>query len=424
MASNYCAGMEKVFNRVRYINTDCWSDIWSSPDTDEPLHFAQNKISPDLTLLRVTQEVDMSFEDVLQAWNPELVFHHSNCGPSDDFFTSCHVESVLSPGDVLASFICKQSSLEQRTMSMLEMVFARPKPAGDGPNHGTTRVRMTVRENFPRVGCWTVAIVPLHPGTDELMEECGHFKAFALQISKHVVAPNKTVISFCKKLRAPWAFTPIAPVFGQFCRDFFTRAHLRMRNFQASTALQSWSAESQYVVIALRKCPHGNPLLPLHHGNPTIVQNCFDWEQFSGIAGTALDLFGYLRAFLRCIGIFDIEVYDRLNGRRLVNYQVALRRSDWARASVSMLEPFKSQRRAYRRIFGCVAAPELVLRPEARFREDESVGETLEIPIPVLGTFVHFGTNNCRFDDKLSAPSPRNTVVDDFNALKHSVPVC
>jgi len=167
--------------------------------------------------------------------------------------------------------------------------------------------------------------------------------------------------------------------------------------------------DSQYVLISLRKCSHGGPLLPCT--SPPVAVSV--WEQTDTHGRSRMPVAEYLREFLKRVGVSGVTVHDSLDGQYLVPYQAAIRRGEWDRAWKTLEEPYKAQRAAYRWLFGGSSAPELQLVQEPKFQtpgsgglsdsdmvsdsastSGESTGRSSDRgqDVPVRSTFVHFST--------------------------------
>lgn len=122
-------------------------------------------------------------------------------------------------------------------------------------------------------------------------------------------------------------------------------------------------ADAGYVVLCLRKCTKGPPLLPSSSDPDGWVQAERD----------GFNLTSYLRAFLAHVGASE-EVYDAYNGQLLVPYQAALRRDAWERGWAAIGTQFKEQRAAYRWMFGGNCGPEISESKEPRFSTPRAEG--------------------------------------------------
>lgn len=115
-----------------------------------------------------------------------------------------------------------------------------------------------------------------------------------------------------------------------------------------------------------------------------------------------------------CIGEDDVDVFDSLDGKLLVSYQVALKRADWERLSDAVVDSFRAQRTAYRRLHGGTHAPQLsVQEPKFQEQHENLKRSTMPMKIPIRGTFVHFSAGHNVFSDLRAA--------DDLCALQRRV---
>jgi hypothetical protein len=110
---------------------------------------------------------------------------------------------------------------------------------------------------------------------------------------------------------------------------------------------------SDLIVLSLKKCNAGPPLLP----------NAGSWE-FVSKEGFSLP--GYLRLLAQRLDL-DVTVHACLEGRSLVPYQAAIDRLTWESICSEVQGTLTKQRAAYRRLNGGGGAPVLVEAPEPRF---------------------------------------------------------
>merc|ERR1711957_427973 len=160
------------------------------------------------------------------------------------------------------------------------------------------------------------------------------------------------------------------------------------RTLLASPILPDIVADGSYVVISLKKCMRGRPLLTL---SAQPQRGPADWER-----DRCLPLASYLSDFLSTLGAPEVAVFDSLDGWRLAPYQAAMRRNDWAMSWKLLEEPFKEMRSAYRHLYGGTAAPDLSLNTKPKFVEPaKSVGHVDEAhdrawECTTKSTFLHF----------------------------------
>ncbi|CAE7780823.1 Cacna1h, partial [Symbiodinium pilosum] len=98
-----------------------------------------------------------------------------------------------------------------------------------------------------------------------------------------------------------------------------------------------------YIVLAVSCTKRGPPLLPANCANgdcvkdPTVIaiqageaSGFSKWCRFEGLGKQKFNLAQYLRDFMACMG-HKLATYSEMDGRPLVYYQCAVRRTDWER---------------------------------------------------------------------------------------------
>ncbi|CAJ1352920.1 unnamed protein product [Effrenium voratum] len=115
-----------------------------------------------------------------------------------------------------------------------------------------------------------------------------------------------------------------------------------------------------YVVLSLRHFKRGPPMLP--HAGPSEPDVCISTDRgpsaWSRFGPEPFQAARYLQLFLERLG-HEAEVFDCLDGRKLVPYKCALRRDVWRRIRGDLEQAFSLQKTAYRRANGGTQAPEL-----------------------------------------------------------------
>lgn len=184
--------------------------------------------------------------------------------------------------------------------------------------------------------------------------------------------------------------------------------------------LQIYREMSGFIVLRLRKCLRGPPLVPVSAaGSNEDQEQRLVWD--ATLQGTDFYLAEYLRLLLCFCGLGHIEVFDRLDGHSLVYYEAAARRVDWAQAWEVAGPLFRMQRSAYRRRYGGSVAPVLELdvvprlctlraREVAQMVQTEPSEAALEEPdlwswgpVSVRKTFVDF---SCPFSSVETCSAP------------------
>jgi hypothetical protein len=182
-----------------------------------------------------------------------------------------------------------------------------------------------------------------------------------------------------------------------------------------------------YVVLNLRKCTNGLPLIPKTATFAEVPASdpSNEWEPAVLIDFT---LAAYLRAFLERLGLPGGEhFHDSLDGRLLVPYQAAVPRAVWAELWASLTRAFRTQRAAYRRLVGGRCAPEVSEGASPRFLSPDKVTAGLSKrssspqskSIPVQRTFVHFAPQGLR--DRCGSGA---SVLEDVYDPPYSALIC
>merc|ERR1711862_532364 len=81
----------------------------------------------------------------------------------------------------------------------------------------------------------------------------------------------------------------------------------------------------------------------------------FGWYPQAENGRTALST--YLRAVLKTCGLDAFEIFDSLDGCRLVRYQAVVRRAEWPESRQALEPLLKEHKAAYRRHYGGTGAP-------------------------------------------------------------------
>jgi len=267
---------------------------------------------------------------------------------------------------------------------------------------------MITRRNFPQVGEYAAVSLPRHPETGQMMEEWGINRMTAILLRAHS-NPLKTCVTTVKRQQSFSGLGSLvaAPKIEKLDQRIHSQMKARFINVDLMPEFRAIvDIDATYVVLGLRKCLRGNPMLP-NVGVGGTVSAIGSWEQREW-----MPLAAYLQEFLARLGV-DVRVYDVLDDLCLVPYQAVLRRDLWQLAWQAFKAPWQEQRAAYRRLLGGKYAPELKVDVRPNFTRlgqkstDCSVGMepmyvtpgTSELAsshtngiMPVRGTFVHFST--------------------------------
>lgn len=127
-------------------------------------------------------------------------------------------------------------------------------------------------------------------------------------------------------------------------------------------AVRNPAAGSMYVIASLRSCARGPPLLPLFEDGgdvpigPSVHMGDHTWVE---ARRSDFDLPRYLQRMLIFAKADACRVFDRLDGRKIAPYQAAIHRAGWEAAQESFQRLFRTQRSAYRRLYGGKSAPKI-----------------------------------------------------------------
>lgn len=261
---------------------------------------------------------------------------------------------------------------------------------------------MAMRRDFPLTDCHAVVIAPRHLESGDLQEEQGPLRSMAFSFQPHEES-DKVLFTLVQKWLVPSALMIPSAVNAamHFMHRKFTVPNERC--LQEMHASLGFASSVGYVVLSLRKCTRGNPLVPTESSSD---------DEWVPVEGPKVAFAAYLQLLCRRLGFTDTKIHDSLDGRLLVPYQATMQKSDWECLWPLLKEPWNEQRTWYRRRFGGTCAPEIGVSLPARFRVDltsttASVqsAASLEVEpasfwceddkvaacsLPVLGTFVHF----------------------------------
>lgn len=160
-----------------------------------------------------------------------------------------------------------------------------------------------------------------------------------------------------------------------------------------------------YVILALRSCSRGPPLLPLvdstQTSSPERIGDYFwepdDREHFHFSA--------YLSRLLKAMG-HSVKVFGSMYGKCLAPYQAALLRSDWEVIRDDFQVFFRSQCAAYRFLNGGKHAPKI--RADLAPTFEDSGTATSDI----VGSYVVFGEQlNTFMNFKISENSDSDSLI-------------
>lgn len=345
------------------------------------------------SFMRLKYDIDIPFSTAIVLGRPD-VWYNSGRPEYEKHLAECAVEEVLSPWDGICTFRFNFSNEIQRYASLM----GAPKDyaaaaALDGGHVATVsyRAQVAVRRDMPQQGQYTFMQAPLNPETQEPCAEWGIVRARATVFELHEDSGRTQIIELRHCRGVPnWALTRLPDWTLGLGTGYPMKAYEWIKSYIASPIFRE-AAEGamSFVVLGLKKCARGMPLLPLEEK----CEGRFTWEPVPPEIVTLVD---YVRAFLHRLGADEEQVYGNFEGRRLANFQAVMRLGAWERVWLVMEEPFLQQKVAYRRHFGGTIAPVFKVGVDPRFVEPAwaSGVPAYGMRAPVRDTFVHFDTSS------------------------------
>lgn len=363
------------------------------------------ELSKNIALLRAQYEVDVPIDVALTLGQPEVFFNPKR--PPTDQQSACGVEEIIAPGDAITWVQARMTPLVQRIVSLMGTL------TGSALFTTKYRFRHTVRRDFPEPGYITIVGAPLEPETSTMLEEWGVIKATVAVVKAHHSDPGKTLVTEVQQLRRVpnWAVPMAAPM-------HFKHQLECILDYTSSDVYQEVTeGAGKYIVVGIRRCVKGPPLLPRYNCQIDEMKVSMDWMEAEN-DGLRLGLPEYLSMFLSRLGVTDVAIYDRLHGRQAVRYQAVVEHRTWERVWALLEIPFRIQRAAYRRLHGGSNAPDITIGMEPKFlaiNDVPSIPQDREthtsIGVPTQRTFIHFNEHTAQ---------PRLTRVDSDPTLVHA----
>merc|ERR1719498_153783 len=256
------------------------------------------ELSKEVALLRAQYDVDLPIREATMLGQPEVYFNSQR--PPNDHIVGCGIEELIAPGDATAWVKIQQVPALIRIASLIG------NPQLGLFSMAAFRVRHLVRRDFPQPGSVTIVCAPLHPEKHEALEEWGVMKTGVAILEPHE-DPLKTKITEVKQLtRVPmWAVPRAAPM-------HFKHQFVGIEDYKKSVEFQqAVESAGKYIVVGIRRCSKGPPLLPRKTCSVDDVKITTEWMK-AQTDGVRFGLPEYLLAFLQRIGVEDIPIHDKL----------------------------------------------------------------------------------------------------------------
>jgi hypothetical protein len=281
-----------------------------------------------------------------------------------------------------------------RLAAVLQLLSPAPLKAKDREAMSKLVVRLIFRRDFPSPGEASLAMLDLG---------CGLVGDWGVTIAK---TGNESV-----QIREVYDLPRLPDWLLQLLLRFELK-HFDYRSlFEATSVLthQILEDECGFMVLALKQCCRGLPLLP------SVAEDMATLEELSWIPQDSSSAFGlttYLQHLLGLVGLDPEVIFDELDGRQVVPFQAVVNRALWHRLWQTLAPLFKKQRAAYRRYYGGSGAPQIQADVLPRFCSNEqthlrgplqwdgSASDNDELQ--VKNTFIQFTTDQCDFETSSS----------------------
>lgn len=351
--------------------------------------------------LRVRLEYDGPFVKLAELFRPELMFHPDGPGcanlvPGPALWVG-KMENIIAPGDANVTVHISRPVAMQAMMFMAGPAEGLSEMIDVDPDTVAFRMRFIFRRDYPQKGEHCLAVIP-RSSSGGLLEDCGPVSARCLRILQHQDPSKTVVVAFRIEPHVKEWATSVAPRMHGSFKSHGPRLGAIVEGAKRYAAAPSCAdvleCDSNYVVVALRKCNRGGPLLPLARNSDDSIE----WEPDN----LTRPLPDYLRRLCSFLNTPDVEVYGTLDGWRLPPYQAAMTQRSWSRVQLLLEEPLKSMRTTYRRRLGGTTAPDLVagVVPKLMELNSEAASAMQECmyKVPTSNTFIHFTNGVARIE--------------------------
>lgn len=417
--------MELPFSRLlKTCAQDLMDDTLWNPIGDFEHNGEEVKVSVkpvmDLHLLRFksqSKSSDVLEEgfDVTSVPRPEVIYNDQILRKHGLRDPACayHMEQVLAPGDVIIQRSYRQAFRQRwgNTVSKAAVLTGTAQPLETKSLEVVSRTRLLTWRDYPSRGQSTFAGVPFDPLTESFVTQVGSEMAWLVVMSPG--SPgwiNVNVGLFVSASSFPSWATSLMTKMVHAMHELFQARMKEMKSIGCSEALLK-EDRSLYVILSLRTCPQGRPLLPLLPRSPQhgvsvttgadgvvsvtglgAAQHLTTWFRPTG----TFSLPTYLSDLLTVLGCDDVQVFESLEGRQLVPYQAVLRREQWERIGSLFNDVWLTHRAAYKKLNSCKHAPTIVDGRQPREADkpiSSGYGEPLSpsYSIAVRNTFIEIG---------------------------------
>ncbi|CAE7299201.1 unnamed protein product [Symbiodinium natans] len=338
-------------------------------------------------------------------------------GLSGDEYCTQTVEEILAPGDIISNAVLN-ADVEKEWSKAAEHAAILTGSRGTNKVENYYRERIIQWRNFPDQGLVTIVHLPFDYELGRFVAQAGtHFATVSvvepdIHDMKQMVC---TVGLFVTGSAFPaWASAHLA----QMAHSISMMVRQTAVSFKSLDTLLE--ADQQfYMVLSLRTCPQGRPLLPctspdymlgaedssvvlldLPIGSPESLYPA--WFRPMG----EFNFPNFLQLFLVSIGCPEVQVFNTMDGALLVPYQAVVQRSQWEQVASRFDAAWKVHKTAYRKLNSSKHAPTISEGRSPRFAEvaddamDNPQSVSLSSLISVHNTFIEVEDGELNDDDE------------------------
>mmetsp|Transcript_25960 Transcript_25960/g.56371 ORF Transcript_25960/g.56371 Transcript_25960/m.56371 type:complete len:411 (-) Transcript_25960:141-1373(-) len=356
--------------------------------------------------LEVTTRENIPYQKLCQIRRPENLELVSKVNPN---ISGGEVLKVYAPGDCLLR-VAVNSTPRVLLMSLLTRAVPALCPGPQIP----VLLRIFRRRDFPSPGLVTIvwASTLSEPDPDAPRDSRGPITTRTLDGRSCMFEILEPSADEGMSLVNSFTFLPAKHrwMLGLAGRAFAMR---RRCVSQGLESLSEQPVELPYVILRLKKCSRGPPLLALTadqlkertgpcEGVEPMFFNGDYWLQCAPVGSFRLG--DYLRQLLVLLGLpeFVEDVYETLDGQQLIFFEAIFRKCVWAKIECGMMSFFAKHAPAYRFRNGGRSAPHLqvgaplILAEEAEMCSPKDAPELPDFPLPdrqmwsCKNTFIHF----------------------------------
>jgi len=356
-------------------------------------------------LLRCCFELPSPIQEFVDLIEPEVLFSEACRAAAEQHLrVDDGILHVLSPGDIVSWCHIQENPCENDDLSMIArhvsdsclrcspLMFSNVA-AETSPSAGSVwqrTQRYALRRDFPRQGCHTAVKAPCSDGANpdevECYNELDGAKAMVAVLTS-TMQGQRTLVNSLVFLDHGLTVSHLLTGLRQRPRplDFFAVKYQTLLRLQQSSMFRDvLCGDADYIMLVLRRCSRGPPLLPTGSDHQCDGDDVQKWIQ-----APEYNLCTYLRALFAATGV-QAAVFSSYRGSAIMPYQAVMLRQDWERSWPLCTSVWLEQKKAYRRIFGGKSSPDIHETTEVRCGESSLSTKYVQHMVPISHTFVHF----------------------------------